>query len=625
MCLPGGGGGSPPAPPPDYTADKAQFAANKMAEYQTAADAYNTGVDAFNTNVSNAATNLSTGEDLFNSADIYDLYDDPNTTDVNEDALAGVRSDLSGFDFSSLDASSQDFGEAPIFNPVVKSPWGAVTLGEMPTLSTVNTTLGDDLYDRGQTLGANIDGLYSQRETAFDEFMGQGSAIEQAAAQLRNDVDRAGITSNLGGFENTLSDLGVDGRNLAMDEFYNQSRYGQNAETQTAYTTDIQNKINALDAARTAELNRIGTYESGLNDSANTYATEAAGLGITDMGRVAEIEAEIAALQRQAGQFNSELGFDFSQELGGFSDAANSLSGVTSDYNTEMDRVSDYEIQTRDDIRALRDSAFSTNMYDMGGLDALDQSLADFKQDAGYFSSDLVPAGSYDAELQPYYDTISGRSTTLRGDRKDALDALNNRIGGVTGGLGNIQLYNEDAFYDASSRLSDIGTELGRFSGGRVDDISSSIAGGQREVDTKIRELQAYRSKLEEDMIKYLEEIKTGDYYNFDDVATARDGVSGKESEVRLYRAKQAMDEITDMIAALDNQDKRLKSDASAAAARQEASRGGVGFGSSALSRNFSPMTASEYSAFVSGGAEEDPRYASNPSAFSSNLGVIRI
>jgi len=495
----------------------------------------------------------------------------------------------------------------------------------MPTLSTANTTLGDDIYDRGQTLSTNIDGLYGERETAFNQFIDTAEELDLRGGQFNNEVDRAGITSDLLGFENTLSGIAQDGRNLQSDGFYGQSIYGGNGDLVNDYVTSIEDKIAALDAQKSTELERIGTYETGLNTSANTLANEAAGLGITDMGRVKELEAEIATLRREAGQFNSELGFDFNDELAGFNDPLTSLSGVTSDYNTEMDRVSDYQVKTRDDIRALRDSAFSTDMYSMGGLNALDQSLSDFKQDAGTFASDLVPVGSHDTALQPYYDTIAGRSSALRGSRKTALDAIQGRIGGVTGGLGDIELYNEDAFYDASSRLSDIGTELGRFSGGRVDGISSNISGGQREVDTKIRELQAYRSKLEEDMITYLEQIKTGDYYNFADVDTARDGVAGKESEVRLYRAKQAMDEITDMIASLDNQDRRLKSDAAAAAARQEASRGGVGFGSTALNRDFSPMTASQYSSFVSSGAEEDPRYAATPSAFSSNLGVIRI
>ena len=44
-------GGSPPAPPPDYSAEKAQFAADTLAQYQSEADAYNAQVDAFNQNI----------------------------------------------------------------------------------------------------------------------------------------------------------------------------------------------------------------------------------------------------------------------------------------------------------------------------------------------------------------------------------------------------------------------------------------------------------------------------------------------------------------------------------------------------------------------------------------------
>ena len=466
--------------------------------------------------------------------------------------------------------------------------------------------------------------MYGERETQFGEFMQTGTTLEQQAAALTNNVNRAGITSDLSSLENTLSDITIDGSNLANSGFYNQSRFGNSGVTQADYAADIQGKIAALDAAKTAELARISTYESGLNSSANTYATEAAGLGIGDMTRVNEIEAEIARLTREAGQFNSELGYDFSDELGGFSGANNSLAGVSADYDTELARIDAYEADTLKGVRGLRDSAFSTNMYSMGGLDALDNSLTDFKTDAAGFSS-VLP---YEvAGLEDYYKTISNRSTALRDDRKTALDAIQGRIGGVTGGLGDIPLYNEGGFDEASRQLTGIGGDLGRFSGGRVDSIASEIAGGQRTVEGKIRELQAYRSKLEEDMIAYLEQVKTGDYYNFEDVATMRDGVSGKDSQVRLYKAKQAMDEITDMIAELDGQDSRLKSDAAAAAERQAQSQRGVGFGSYAgTTQGFTPMNASQYSAFVNSGGEEEPVYGgSNPSAFSNALGVIRI
>tara|TARA_B110000046_G_scaffold10626_1_gene10629 strand:+ start:27846 stop:29705 length:1860 start_codon:yes stop_codon:yes gene_type:complete len=619
MC---GGGGSPPAPPPDYTAEKAKFAADTLAGYQTEADTYNAGVNTFNTNLSNAANSLAAGETAFNNADIYDLYDDPNTTGVNEDVLAGVSSDLKGFDYGSLDASSQDFGDAPIFNPVVNSPWGSITIADMPTLETVNSTLGDDLYDRGQTLSNNIAGLYDERETKYDAFMQEGTALEQAAGALTNSVNRAGLGSDLSGLENTLSDISIDGQNLASSGFYNQSRFGD--ANQADYISGIEGKIAALDAAKLAELSRISTYETGLNTNVNTLANEAAGLGITDMSRVNEIEAEIARLKREAGQFNSELGFDFSQELGGFSDASNSLAGINADYNAETQRIDDYEADTIAGIRGIRDSAFGTDMYSMGGLNALDQSLADFKTDASGFSS-VLP---YEVTgLEDYYKTISDRSELLRGNRKTALDALDSRISGVTGGLGDIQLYNEGGFNNASRQLNEIGSDLGQFTGGRVDGIASNIAGGQRSVDAKIQELQAYRSKLEEDMITYLEQIKTGDYYNFEDVSTMRDGVAGKESEVRLYKAKQAMDEITDMIASLDGQDRRLKSDAAAAAERQASSQRGTGFGASSVfgNQNFTPMSTSEYNSFLNSGSEEDPRYSSTPSAFSNALGVIRI
>lgn len=616
MC---GGGGSSPPPPPDYTAEKAQFAADTLAGYQAEADAYNTGVDTFNTNLTGYNTTLGEAETALAGANIYDLYDDPDTTDVNEDPLAGYTSQLNNFDYDSI--TNPDFGDAPIFDPVVQSPWGAVTIADIPDLSSANTTLADDLYGRGQNLSSGIDNLYGQRETALTDYLAEGDALEAETGKFTNLVNRADINSDFGALENQLVDLNLDANNIINSGFYDQTRFGD--MDRDAYVSNIESKIASLESAKAAEQTRISNYESGLNTSANSFATEIDGLGITDVARINAIQNEIDTLRREAGQFNSQLGYDFSQELGGFGGSEAELTRILNERKAEEERVEGYQSDTLEGVRSLRDNAFSTGMYDMGSLDALDQSLIDFKSDAGAFSS-VLP---YEvAGLDDYYKTISDRSTSLRGDRKDALDALSSRIGGITGGLDNIALYNEGAFSGASSDLRDIGFDLGRFSGGRVDEIAGSIASGQREVDTKMKELQAYRAKLEEDMIAYLEDIRTRDYYNFEDVASAREDVYGKESDVRLYRAQQAMDEIDDMISSLDGQDKRLKADARALEERQAAAQQGVGFGRASLgSGSFSPMTANQYSAFVNSGGEEDPSYASSPSAFSNALGVIRI
>ena len=80
--------------------------------------------------------------------------------------------------------------------------------------------------------------------------------------------------------------------------------------------------------------------------------------------------------------------------------------------------------------------------------------------------------------LQGYYDTITDRTDTLRQRRSDALDAIEGRIGDVTGGLDSIALYNTGAFTDSQRRLDDIGFDLDKFTGGRVAGIADQIAAG---------------------------------------------------------------------------------------------------------------------------------------------------
>ncbi len=615
MC---GGGGSPPAPPPDYTAQKDKFAADTLAQYQADADAYNSSVDAFNEQLDGYSSALSEGQSAYASADIYDLYDDPDTADVNEDALAGYQSELQNFDYDSI--TNADFGESPIFAPVVQSPWGPVTINNLPSLSQANTGLADEIYSGGQSLLTDINSLYDQRETEFDAFNQDALGIQNSYNAINNQISDADIASNLTGLNTSLGSVSADVNSLTSNPFYNQSQY---ADTNAAgMVSNLQNQINTLYAQRDAEYDRIRNYEVNINSTANTLAGETGGLTITDMDRLNAIENQIRDLERQSSQFNSKLGFDFSQELRGLGDAKGDIGRIRAERAAEEARVQKYRDETLDGIRGIRDTAFTTDMYDRGSIDALGQSLEDFKTDVGGFSSVL----DYSVDgLDDYYTTIGERTHDLYGRRQDALDGLETRIGGVTDSLGGIQLYNESGFSDASRQLRDIGFDLGRFTGGRVDGIYEQIGEGQRAVDTKVRELAAYRSKLEEDMIELLTDIRTRDYYDFDDVASGRDDVYTKEQEVRLYNAQQAMDEIDDMLAELTSQDRRIKSDQKAVADRNASAASNVSFGNSMMSRdNFSPMTTSQYQAFINT-QNEDPTYSYNPSAFSNALGVIRV
>ena len=202
---------------------KEKFAADTLAQYQADADAYNQKVDAFNTELSGYSDALSQGQAAYDSASIYDLYDDPTTTDVNEDVLAGYRSDLQNFDYDTL--TNTDFGEQPIFNPVVQSPWGPVTISGIPELSTANTGLADSLYDDGQNLLTDINSLYDQRETEFNEFMGDANTVANQFDAIDNRISDANIASDLTGLRTDLSGVSRSATDIANNPFFNQSGY----------------------------------------------------------------------------------------------------------------------------------------------------------------------------------------------------------------------------------------------------------------------------------------------------------------------------------------------------------------------------------------------------------------
>ena len=286
MC---GGGGSPP-PPPDYSAEKAAFAAETAAKYATQAQEYNAGVDAFNEKLSGYDNTLNQYRSQVGGIGVNDIWDDPNT-DVNEDPLAGIKSTLNDFDYSSL---SQNF-DKPLFQSTVTSPWGPVTITDMPTLSTANTTLADNLLSGANALQGQINDLYSQRRTAENELNSQITPLINDFSDLSIGINRAGIADDLTGYEQQLGRLQNSANAINDNVIFNQLYPDANI---TGKLSGLSGSIDNLYSSRAAEQDRIAAYEQGILDSVDNYYNTLGTLGIADIDQINALQDQIDATDR---------------------------------------------------------------------------------------------------------------------------------------------------------------------------------------------------------------------------------------------------------------------------------------------------------------------------------------
>ena len=172
----GKGGGSPA--PPDYTAEKSQIRKDTEKKYGEQAEAYNTAVDTFNTALGGFQSQYDNLSSALSGANISNLYDDPTTTDVNEnifDVYSPQISDLA----TALSGLDTDI-DKPIFESSVGSEYGPIGITNIPDLNKFSTADYDTLSSNISSLADTLNQLKAdraaeeQRITDFGQSLNQG-------------------------------------------------------------------------------------------------------------------------------------------------------------------------------------------------------------------------------------------------------------------------------------------------------------------------------------------------------------------------------------------------------------------------------------------------------------------
>ena len=620
-------GKSSPAPPapPDYTEEKRQLRLDTEAEYKRQADAYNQAVDDYNTQLSGFSSNIGNTGSTIGGLTMRDLYDDP-TTDADENQYGGLSSALTGYrnQLAGMTAPTR-----PIFDSVIQSEYGPISISNIPTLNDLNTNMMNNLTSQVGQYTDTLNDLRKSRQTEENRIRNFRNALLGDASNYSTTLGQLGI-ADLGQMNQLERDLNAlnTRRNAFSSTILDQLYPSGFGEVDTRYS-NLTTGLSDLRADRQAELDRISNFESDILSDVDAYRDRLDDLTIADAELLSALQDDISSRQRQAGRFSSELGFDFSDELGELSEVGRGATSLSRQRQAELDRIADTQGQILASARAAEAAAEAGNIYSAAGIDAISDRVRDIRGDISGFSS-VLPFDFANANL-PLTDAETALAD-LTSRRAAALDEIQSGISGATTGMTNAELYDVGAIDDARAALQASQGSLAPFSGGRVGDIQSQITAGLEQVDSRMAELDAARAEIETRAQALLEQVNNASYFATGDLEGNLQSAEALQAEVDLYTAQNALDEITAAMNRLQSEKQRLEVDAENVAAREAQERADIlaTVGASGVPefQNFStadPLTLQQYLALLASDEEADTITGRSPTAFSQNMGVIRV
>jgi hypothetical protein len=635
-----GGGSSAPPPPPDYTAEKAAEIKRITGDYKTQAQTYNDAVKSFKDSfagygIDNSSTpggsSFMANINQANKLGMRDLYDDPNTS-ANEDRSSTYGPNIE-FALGTLRGMSFDT-PAPKFTSSVETPYGPVTITDIPNLLDVgnyerrlNTLIG-----QGESALSNLGTLRTDRQAEVDRVMETFGGYGSKAREYESGIGRLGIAdqSAIDQYQRDLDRLKETGKSFRspiMDQINPDYLQEIDDYLEPGYTA-----LSNLRTEREKEQKRISDFSTGILGLADTGATDLAGLNISKLDEINQLQKLIDDKQRDAGRFSSELGFNFNSPLAELAELERGVGGLLTDRRNEETRITRAQQDALNRSRALEGQVGTTDIYSRAGLDALQSQIDDLQGEVTNFSS-LLPFdfGNVNTALT----TAEGSLGDLYGERKKALDDIVSGVSTANAGLGDIPLYDESAI---RGRLSDAREQeglLARFSGGRVNDIQGQITSATEAINARLGELTEYRKGLEEQAQALLTKVRERSFYSLDDLTGQQPEIDAAQAEIELYNAQQALDEIDAITTRLNSEKGRLERDAENVLARQRVEQAelaaSLGPGGVPQFQDYGlidPITASDYSRLLLQNADEEEEDLLNlPSQanFSRNLGVIRV
>ena len=458
-------------------------------EYADQASIYNLEVDNFNSGITGATSGLSGFGQQISGLGISDLYDDPNT-EANENQYTSLFDNLNTAE-SSLEGMSFDTNR-PTFSNTLTTADGTIALDNLPTLSTANTgKISNALGDIDKYQG-NLSDLSRDRKAEESRITNFQNDLDFDMGQLNRDVGRLGIsqTDQLTGYQDQLAGLQNDYSSFSSDILGQTG--GLNYDDSA-----IKKSIADLTSARDAEQTRIdnfsntlGGFNTSYGDALNTGQLDGVlsgqpneALNIEDFDQLNTLQGLIDDRQSEAQNFDSELDFDFSNQLSGLGATESEIAGLLRDREAEQGRIDLAEANALRNANSLNRFSSGLGIADLESMDDLGFDIEDFNTGVNDFSSRL------DYDFSP--------STTVANTAQGTLDQL--RLD-RTGELARIDEY--------GNALGGFASEYGNTLGGYDISNLTEMDALQELIDTQQKEAGRFSSELDFDFGNQLEDLR---------------------------------------------------------------------------------------------------------------------
>lgn len=586
----------PPPPPPDYTKNREAFKTGENARRAELASDYNTKVNDYNDKLIDFGSRLDSMGQSFEGANINNIGD---MGDWRTD-LQGLRNDLLRYDFE----------EAAPNMPSMVSSYGEMVSLDTPTLMKIDSGYRNTLLDDIGGMFDRYGGLIDQREAALQKDNQFRNTMNTSLSNLWNTAGGADIYGNgvLDSLSNRFSDL--------------QNQFGgYQSDLMGASFGGVQSGLDSFNdwlgqqrAAYGAEESRVNDYRTGLKNDFMDFAEQLGSLGIEDLDQINALDEEVAMRAREAMNFNSPIGADFSSMISQFGNLDTQIDALRNKREAEDRRISQAGKGFSTSVQDLLSDAPEANLYAGSQFDNLRNRIGDLRTQMSNFDSPLSADFSAQlADLASAEDLLDSRYQERRnaiGDIVGGAEAARNEAMGL-------DLWDEAGMRGGLDKINEALLGLNRYTGGIVDQDRQQIEALAESLRGRLGELDTYRGGIEGRAQDLLQQAQDTNYYGFEDVDKMQAMYDALLQEQEQYGALQSMDELDALSQLLGGQRSRLERDAEEAAGRAEreayeAQNTVFGMDREYIKQQLenTTLTPEEYASLVTRVQEQDPELA---------------
>lgn len=590
----------------------AQYASSESANRQGLAANYNSAVTNYNNQLKDYASQVG---GLGGSLSGLSIKDDEKFGDLSKQ-IANLTQTLGSSNFNTA---------RPDFQSTVMSPYGAVQV-DAPSLVNVDENLKNNMLSQLREHQNTLSGLQQQRKAEEDR-------INSFSANLMSRVNEG--VSRLGGL--TIADKGqLDELRRAYDAINGEiSGFSSSIldEVMPSGFTNVNNALstgratlNDLFAQRSAEEQRVASYKTGLEGSYDQFNSALGGLTIADLAGIDALQKQIDASQLDASRFSSPLSPDFSQTLYRIQDLENQLGGLRNQRTQEEARIKAAQDQALYTAQDLQTQLGGANYYDRTLIDGMMNTLNTARNRIGGFTSAL----DFDfADATGRFSQVEGALQDLLTQRQGKLDEITGKASTLAGQVADTPLQNEQDLKKRLAEAQQLMQLLGNYSGSDLMDEREAANAAFTSSQNRLNELFDKRSNLEQTAQGLLGRVNNQSFYELANLADPRSELTALQEQVGLYGANSAQDELASIMDRLNKEQSRLETDAANVEARNQPV---TNLNDWLLSGQLpATMTPEQYTQMLALLRQRDAAtgqntYSANtPSAFSRNLGIIRV